>query len=144
MPEQPIVVDAGSYSMAETSIAGAGHRLYETTQVLSRDFRVQVIAPPTPDAVDLGEAELVEVGPEAEKAVLFFDTAYCDRLELAAACGKLIANEFRAPIEHMHFTSLLANDGPTGDYQRYLSTYQRQLQVTHHFLCWSPSERPCS
>ncbi|MEV6078874.1 hypothetical protein AB0L80_27765 [Streptomyces sp. NPDC052069] len=147
MPEQPIVVDAGSYSLSDTSIAGAGQRLAEITQVLSRHFRVFVVAPPAADPVDLGEAELVGDGPDADravaaaKAVLFFDTADRDRLELAVSRRKLIVGECRAPIEQMDFPSLLAHSDPTGEYQRYLATYQRQIQVSHHFLSRSPSER---
>ncbi|MFE7275860.1 hypothetical protein [Streptomyces sp. NPDC057623] len=148
MTDQPIVVvDAGSYSLSETSIAGAGLRLAEIAQVLGRRFTVRVITSSAADNVDLGAAEEVAPGEEAERAiatadaVMFFDTPDRDRIELAVAHRKLIIGECRAPIEHMSFPSVLACADPTGEHERFLGTYRRLLQVTHHFLCRSQAER---
>ncbi|MFJ3640789.1 hypothetical protein ACIPRD_13630 [Streptomyces sp. NPDC090108] len=148
MTDRPIVViDAGSYSLSETSIAGVGQRLAEIAQVLSRRFSVRVIARSASDTVDLGAAEEVALGEEAARAiaaadaVMFFDTPDRDRIELAVAHRKLIIGECRAPIEHMSFPSVLACADPTGEHQRFLGTYRRMLQVTHHFLCRSQVER---
>ncbi|WP_405775504.1 hypothetical protein OG241_09210 [Streptomyces sp. NBC_01390] len=142
-----IVIDAGSYSLSETSIAGVGQRLSEIAQVLSERYTVQVITELAPDTVGLGAAEKVALGEEAARAiamadaVMFFDTPDRDRIELAVAHRKLIIGECRAPIEHMSYPSVLACTDPTGEHQRFLGTYRRLLQVTHHFLCRSPGER---
>ncbi|MEU5212380.1 hypothetical protein [Streptomyces sp. NPDC020742] len=148
MTDQPIVVvDAGSYSLSETSIAGAGQRLAEIAQVLSRHYTVRVLTQPAADTVDLGAAEQVGLGEEAARAiatadaVMFFDTPDRRRIELAVAHRKLIIGECRAPIEHMSFPSVLARADPTGEHQHFLGTYRRLLQVTHHFLCRSQVER---
>ncbi|MFF2960241.1 hypothetical protein ACFVT1_15335 [Streptomyces sp. NPDC057963] len=148
MPKKPaLVIDSGSYSLSETSIAGMGQRLAEITQVLSSRFDVRVITPSDTDNVYLGEAETVAAGEDAERAVstaqavMFFDTPDRDRIELAASQRKLIIGECRAPIEHMDFPSLLADGDATGRHQRFVATYHRQLQVTHHFICRSQGER---
>ncbi|MEU4565488.1 hypothetical protein [Micromonospora sp. NPDC023956] len=148
MTDQPIVVvDAGSYSLSETSIAGTGQRLVEIAQTLGERYTVRVIAAPAPDTVDLGAAEQVALGDEATRAittaaaVIFFDTPDRDRIELAVAHRKLIVAECRAPIEHMSYPSVLACADPTGEHQRFLGTFRRLLQVTHHFLCRSRVER---
>jgi hypothetical protein len=141
------VVDAGTYSLSETLIAGAGQRLVEIAQVLSNRFKVYVIAAKCADLVDLGDAELVAGGAEAESAikaadaVLFFDTPDHDRVELAVAYRRLIVAECRPPIEHLEFPSLLAHPDPTGEYQRYLGAFRRLLHVGHHYLCRSQAER---
>nr|AKC92636.1 putative glycosyltransferase [Amycolatopsis sp. SANK 60206] len=142
-----IVVDAGSYSLAETSIAGAGQRLAEIAQVLGDRFVVRVICSPAPDLVDLGAAEEVAHGGAAEQAiagadaVMFFDTPDRNRIELAVSHRKLIIGECRAPIEHMSYPSVLTFADPIGEHQRFLGTYRRMLQVAHHFLCRSQVER---
>lgn len=148
MTERPIVVvDAGSYSLSETSIAGAGQRLAEIAQVLSQRYTVRVITSSTSDVVDLGAAETVALGEEAERAitmadaVIFFDTPDRGRIEFAVAHRKLIISECRAPIEHMSYPSVLACADPIGEHQRFLGTYRRLLQVAHHFLCRSQVER---
>jgi hypothetical protein len=147
MPDKPsIVVDAGSYALTEKSIAGAGLRLVEIAQALSHRYAVRVISGSGADTVPLCEAEVVspssaERAIPAADAVMFFDTPDRDRIELAVAHRRLIIGECRVPIEHMDFPSLLAQPDPTGEYQRYLSTFQRQMEVTHHFLCRSPAER---
>ncbi|GAA1935300.1 glycosyltransferase [Kitasatospora viridis] len=142
-----IVVDAGSYALSGTAIAGVGQRLAEIAQVLGDRYTVRVIAAPAADTVDLGAAQQVAPGGEAARAiaaadaVLFFDTPDRDRIELAVAHRKLIIGECRAPIEHMSYPSVLACADPTGEHQRFLGTYRRMLQVTHHFLCRSQVER---
>lgn len=148
MTNQPVVVvDAGSYSLSETAIAGAGQRLAEIAQVLSERYPVRVIAAPAADTVDLGLAEQVPPGDAAARAiatadaVMFFDTPDRARIELAVEHRKLIIGECRAPIEHMSFPSVLACADPIGEHQRFLGTYRRMLQVTHHFLCRSQVER---
>ncbi|MFJ7526223.1 hypothetical protein ACIQ1S_15005 [Streptomyces griseus] len=147
MTDQLIVVDAGAYSLSETSIAGVGQRLAEIAQVLSRRYTVRVITRPAADAVNLGTAEQVAPGREADRAiaaadaVMFFDTPDRRRIELAVKHRKLIIAECRAPIEHMSYPSVLACADPTGEHQRFLGTYRRLLQVTHHFLCRSRVER---
>ncbi|MFE0177188.1 hypothetical protein ACFWZ2_33270 [Streptomyces sp. NPDC059002] len=148
MTDQPIVVvDAGAYSLSETSIAGAAQRLAEIAQVLSRRYTVHVITRPATDIVDLGAARVVAPGEDAARAiaaadaVMFFDTPDRRRIELAVAHRKLIISECRAPIEHMSYPSVLGCADPTGEHQRFLGTYRRLLQVTHHFLCRSQVER---
>ncbi|MFE3579873.1 glycosyltransferase family protein [Streptomyces vinaceus] len=142
-----VVVDAGSYSLSETSIAGVGQRLTEIAQVLSQRYTVRVIASTASDMVDLGAAHQAAPGEEAARAiatadaVIFFDTPDRNRIELAVAHRKLIIGECRAPIEHMSYPSVLACADPTGEHQRFLGTYRRMLQVTHHFLCRSGVER---
>jgi hypothetical protein len=148
MTKRPaVVVDAGSYSLSETSIAGAGQRLAEMAQVLSRRFIVRVITSAASNVVDVGGAAAVSPGKEAAQAiatadaVMFFDTPDRGRIELAVAHRKLIIGECRAPIEHMSYPSVLACADPTGEHQRFLGTYRRMLQVAHHFLCRSQVER---
>lgn len=148
MTERPIVVvDAGSYSLSETAIAGVGQRLAEIAQVLGQRYTVRVITSPTSDVVDLGAADTVSVGEEAERAiakadaVMFFDAPDRGRIELAFAHRKLIIGECRAPIEHLTFPSVLACADPVGEHQRFLGSYRRLLQVGHHFLCRSQVER---
>src|SRR5688500_2264343 len=115
MTHQPVVVvDAGSYSLSATAIAGAGQRLAEIAQVLSERFTVRVLTSPAADTVDLGAAEQVALGEGAARAiatadaVMFFDTPDRDRIELAVSHRKLIIGECRAPIEHMSYPSVLA------------------------------------
>ncbi|MEY8042329.1 hypothetical protein AB8O55_23195 [Saccharopolyspora cebuensis] len=147
MINQLIVVDAGPYSLSEASIAGAGQRLAEIAQALSRRYTVRVIAQPASDTVDLGAAEVVAPGEDAARAiaaadaVMFFDTPDRGRVELAVTHRKLIIGECRAPIEHMSYPSVLACADPIGEHQRFLGTYRRLLQVAHHFLCRSQVER---
>lgn len=147
MTEHQIVVDAGSYSLSETSIAGAGQRLAEIAQVLSERYAVRVITSSASDVVDLGGAQEVAPGEAAERAivaadaVIFFDTPDRDRIEFAVAHRKLIVGECRAPIEHMSYPSVLSHADPTGEHQRFLGAYRRMLQVAHHFLCRSQAER---
>ncbi|GAB3502075.1 glycosyltransferase family 4 protein [Amycolatopsis cihanbeyliensis] len=142
-----VVVDAGSYSLSETSIAGVGLRLAEMARTLSRRYTVRVIAPPCADPIDLDAAELVTPGKKAEKtiassdAVMFFDTPNRHRIELAVAHRTRIIGECRAPIEHMSYPSVLACSDPTGEHQRFLGPHRRLLEVSHHFICRSQVER---
>jgi glycosyltransferase involved in cell wall biosynthesis len=147
MSHRPMIaIDSGSYSLSEEKVEGVGLRLSEIAQPLSRHYRVRIIAPATTDPVHVGDAELVGIDDayaaiaEAD-AVMFFDTADRDRVEHAAALRKCIVAECRAPIEHMHYPSLLRDPDPTATHQSLVGTYRRQLEVTHHFLCRSRSER---
>lgn len=148
MQKKPvIVIDSGYYSLSEDSVSGVGLRLSEMAQPLSRRFTVRIIAPPSPNPVHVGDAEIVSGDGSAERAiasadaVMFFDTPNRENIERAVSLRKLIIGECRAPIEHMHFPSLLKHEDPTGEHQRFLNTYRRQLEVSHHFLCRSRSER---
>lgn len=142
-----IVIDAGSYALSETSIAGVGLRLTEMARTLSRRYAVRVIAPPCADPVDLDAAEQVAPGNEAARAiasadaVMFFDTPDRHRIELAVAHRTRIIAECRAPIEHMSYPSVLACPDPIGEHQRFLGPYRRLLEVSHHFICRSQVER---
>jgi hypothetical protein len=124
-----------------------GLRLSEIAQPLSRRYTVRVLAPPSVNPVHVGDAEIVSGEGCAEgaiasaDAVMFFDTPKRENIEQAVALRKLIIGECRAPIEHMHFPSLLKHEDPTGEHQRFLNTYRRQVEVSHHFLCRSRSER---
>ncbi|MBV7245836.1 glycosyltransferase [Streptomyces sp. MW-W600-10] len=148
MSKKPVVViDSGYYSLSDDSIEGVGLRLSEIAQALSRRYTVQIIARHTDNPVHVGDAEIVSGEGAAERAiaaadaVMFFDTANRDNVERAVAHRKLIIGECRAPIEHMHFPSVLNHDDPTGEHQQFLNTYRRQLEVSHHFICRSRSER---
>ncbi|MDN3245205.1 glycosyltransferase [Streptomyces mutabilis] len=147
MPKKPvIVIDSGYYSLSDDSVEGVGLRLSEIAQPLSRRYTVRILARTAGNPVHVGDAELVgsedaEKAVAAADAVMFFDTANRENVEHAVAGRKLIIGECRAPIEHMHFPSVLRHEDPTGEHQRYLNTYRRQLEVSHHFVCRSRSER---
>lgn len=142
-----VVIDAGTCSLSDTSIAGVGLRLAEMARALSRRYAVRVIAPPCSDSVSLGAANQVAPGDEAERAiatadaVIFFDTPDRHRIELAVSYRARIIAECRAPIEHMSYPSVLACSDPVGEHQRFLGPYRRLLEVSHHFICRSQVER---
>nr|ADZ45331.1 putative glycosyltransferase [Streptomyces sp. NRRL 30471] len=142
-----VLFDAGDYSLSPQDVGGIGLRIAELAETMAEECQVRVLGPAASSSIDMGEAQYVggvRAWPEllAETdAVLFFDMADRARLEDAVAARRLVISENVAPIEHLEYPSLLVRPDPAAAYRPLVADYQRQLQVSHHFLCRSEVER---
>ena len=146
-PKRPrLLLDAGPYSLSATGITGIGVRVAELAETLAVHFPVLVSMEDTTDCVDIAAAVAVPAAlwdkhlAESD-VVFFFDLPDPARLEQAAAAGKRIVTENAPPIEHLEYPSLLRAADPAGAHRALVAAFERQLQVSHHFLCRSRVER---
>lgn len=146
-----LLFDLGGYSIGRKTIGGIGLRAVELAETLAAapadPPRMLLFAPGAEDPIATGAAEIIddsEAWPtllgEAD-VVFFFDLPARSRLEDAVAARRLIVTENAAPIEHLEYPRFLTMPSPAEHHQGLLSTYRRQLEVSHHFLIRSGVER---
>nr|BAO20187.1 putative glycosyltransferase [Sphaerisporangium sp. SANK 60911] len=141
-----LLLDAGSYTLAETGVGGIGLRVAELAETLAGRFAVRVAVDDPSDAIATGDAQVVPRDDWARllaesHAVFFFDLPDRARLEEAASARRVVVSENAAPIEQLEYPSLRADPDAAGKHAGMVAAYRRQLEVSHHFLARSHVER---
>ncbi|MFI6367961.1 hypothetical protein ACIBG0_35065 [Nocardia sp. NPDC050630] len=145
-----LLLDAGDYSLGQTTVSGIGLRAAELAAALAEHFPIYIYSHATGDEepVDVGDAELVTDADDwlglltDSDAVFFFDMPDPAHIEQARTAGKVIVSENAPPIEQLEYPRFRRNgvfDANT--YRQLVDTYRFQLTNTDLFIARSHVER---